>query len=70
MKKTYKIVTFTPKKWRAQAKKGEAPTVMRSFSLLLFLRRLLDLDAFDSLALVLVYDVSVDLRSADIRVGE
>ena len=37
MKKTYKIVAFTPKKWRAQAKKGETPTVMRSFSLLLYL---------------------------------
>ena len=38
VRRTFKIVPFTPKKWREQAKRGEIPTVTPVFSLFFLLK--------------------------------
>ena len=38
IKRMYRFIKFTPKKWREQAKNGEEPTIERKPSLLLIIR--------------------------------
>ena len=40
IRRTFKIVDFTPRKWREQAKRGETPTMKSHYSLILKLRNI------------------------------